>query len=75
MESIAQASIVRLVICCHVMFLCNRLDASTVSIARISSSELPNHSPQAIRFTALDDLKRSRTFESRVRGIEPGTNL
>jgi len=45
------------------------------SIARISHPELPNHSPQPIGFTALDYLKRCRTFESRVRSFKPRTNL
>jgi hypothetical protein len=47
----------------------------SVSIARISNPELPNHSPQPIGFTALDFLKRCRTFESWVGDIEPRTDL
>jgi hypothetical protein len=52
-----------------------RVPAVGFSIARISHPELANHSPQAIRFTALDHLERCRTLESRVRNIEPRTNL
>jgi len=45
------------------------------SIARIPHPKLPDHPPQPIRFAAFDYLNRRRTFESRVRGIKPGTNL
>jgi len=52
-----------------------RTECGSFSVTRISSPELLNHSTQAIRFTALDYLKRCRTFESRVRGIKPCTDL
>jgi hypothetical protein len=59
--------------CCDL--LCQNYRSSQFSIARIANPKLPNHPPQPIRFAAFDHLDRCRTFESRVRRIEPRTNL
>jgi hypothetical protein len=44
-------------------------------ITGIPTLEFPYHPPDAIRLTAFDHLNRSRSFEGRIGGLKPGTDL